>query len=92
MMSALMAGQLIAGARPITLWSGLLPGFGLIRDASWFQAIACGWRLWGGEGGVSGRMPCYLPAFIANDMQKGHDKPDRIGNKDASAAFAQLFP
>ncbi|WP_303760794.1 hypothetical protein [Sphingobium yanoikuyae] len=34
----------------------------------------------------------YPPAFIANDMQKDHDKPDRIGNKDTSAAFAQLFP
>ncbi len=32
------------------------------------------------------------PCFYCERYAEGHDKPDRIGNKDASAAFAQLFP
>lgn len=32
------------------------------------------------------------PCFYCERYAEGHDKSDRIGNKDASAAFAQLFP
>ncbi|MFD2431295.1 hypothetical protein ACFSUK_31015 [Sphingobium scionense] len=88
---SLICNSLFAGVIPMWLWPGLVSGVGLMREC----AIS-GHRLWSGlwigEGRASGWMPCYPSAFIANDMQKDHDKPDRIGNKDASAAFAQLFP
>ncbi|RSU45631.1 hypothetical protein DAH51_27370 [Sphingobium yanoikuyae] len=90
-MSALMAASYLPGRTDnAAIWiaTGLRPDMRHIAISGYCLRTV----LWVGEGGASRRMPCYLPAFIANDMQKGHDKPDRIGNKDASAAFAQLFP